>query len=333
MSMTVIFELLELRNPMKRLLLCVLLACGSAGAQDAPITAVNFLRLNEEVCTAGQPSMEDLAKLKAQGIRSIINLRRHSEYNAEEEVAKARELGLRYISIPVDGNNIQDAQVEEFLKAAGDPENRPMFIHCAAANRVGGFWMIRRVLVDKWPMDRAEEEARKIGLRSANVRDFAAGYIARQQAAAQLTEIRNYARVAADVHVGGQPRPEHYEKLKAAGIKVVLNLRTPEEHRAAEEEAQVQAAGLKYINIPMKYTEPKSEPFDEFLQVMDDPANRPIYIHCTATIRVAAMWMARRVLREGWTVEKAEEEAMKLGLATGPDLRDFVRAYIAKQKK
>jgi len=318
---------------MKRLFLSVFFACCSAGAQDAPLTAVNFLRVNEEVCTAGQPSMEDLAKLKAQGIRAIINLRRSSEHNAEEEIAKARELGLRYISIPVDGNNIQDAQVEEFLKAATDPENRPMFIHCAAANRVGGLWMIRRVLVDQWPMDKAEEEARKIGLRSAAVRDFAVGYIGRQQAQAQLSEIRNYARLTSDVHIGAQPRPEHYAKFAAAGIKVVLNLRTPEEHRAAEEEAQVQAAGLKYINIPMKYTEPKTENVDEFLRVMDDAANRPIYIHCTTTIRVAALWMARRVLREGWTLEKAEEEAIKLGLATGPDLRDFARAYISKNKK
>lgn len=320
---------------MKRALLffVALFACAGISAAQEGITAINFLRVNEELCTAGQPSLDDLVKLKAQGIRSIINLRRPSEHAAEEEIAKARELGLRYINIPVDGNNIQDAQVEEFLKAATDPENRPMFIHCAAANRVGGFWMIRRVLVDQWPMDKAEVEARKIGLRSAAVRDFAVSYIGRAQAAAQLTEIRNYARVAPDVHIGAQPRPEHYEKLKAAGIEVVLNLRTPEEHRAAEEEAQVQAAGLKYINIPMKYTEPKGESFDEFLRVMDDPTNRPIYIHCTTTIRVAGMWMARRVLREGWSLEKAEEEAMKLGLTTAPDLRDFVRAYISKNKK
>ena len=313
--------------------LIVLCCFVRAAAAQEGITAVNFLRVNEEVCTAGQPSLEDLAKLKAQGIRSVINLRRASEHNLEEESAKARELGLRYIHIPVDGNNIQDAQVEEFLKAAADPENRPMFIHCAAANRVGGFWMIRRVLADHQPLEEAEAEARKIGMCSGTVRDFALAYIARQQAAAQLTEIRNYARVAPDVHIGAQPRPEHYDKLKAAGIKVVLNLRTPEEHRAAEEEAQVQAAGLKYLNIPVKYTEPQTESFDEFLRVMDDPANRPVFIHCTTTIRVAAMWMARRVLREGWTLEKAEEEAMKFGLVTGPDLRDFTRAYIAKTKK
>ena len=319
---------------MKRFLmsLFILAMAVPAGAQDAPLTAINFLRLNDEVCTAGQPSMEDLAKLKAQGVRAIINLRRPSEYAADEEAAKARELGLRYFNIPVDGSNIQDAQVAEFLKATSDPENRPMFIHCASANRVGGFWMIRRALVDQWPLEDAEAEGRKIGLRSQPIRDFAAGYIARQRAAEELKTIRSYARVADDVHIGAQPRPELYEKLKAAGVKVVLNLRTPEEHRAAEEEAQVQAAGLKYINVPLKYTDPKDSDVDAFLRVMDDPANRPVFIHCTTTIRVAALWMIRRVLRDGISLDAAEAEAAKIGLATGPDLRDFARAYIAKHK-
>lgn len=307
-------------------------SCAGVRAQES-LSAINFLRVNDEVCTAGQPSMDDLVKLKAQGIRAVINLRRASEHNAEEETAKARELGLRYIHIPVDGNNIQDAQVAEFLRVTSDPENRPMFIHCAVANRVGGFWMIRRALVDKWPLADAEAEAKKVGLRSVAIRDYAAGYIQRQQAAEELKAIRNYARVAEDVHIGAQPRPEHFEKLKAAGVMVILNLRAPAEHRAAEEEAQVQALGLRYINIPMVYTAPKEESVDEFLRVLDDAANRPVFIHCTTTIRAAALWMIRRVLRDGVPLDQAETEAMKLGLSTGPDLRDFARAYIAKHKK
>ena len=325
-----------MRLAMQRSIAILFLFALGAGAQQAPdsgFAAVNFLRVNDQVCTAGQPSLDDLAKLKAQGIRSVINLRRPSEHNATEEEAKLRELGIRYISIPVDGNNIQDAQVAEFLKASSAAENQPMFIHCASANRVGGFWMIRRVLVDKWPIEEAEAEARKVGLRSANIRDFAVGYIQRQQALAPLMEIRNYARPADDVHIGAQPRPELFEKMKAAGIKTVINLRNPSEHRAAEEQAQVEAQGMKYINIPLVYTQPKDEAVDEFLRVMDDAANRPVYIHCTTTIRVAALWMVRRVLRDGWTLEKAEDEATKLGLANSPDMRDFARAYIAKHKK
>src|SRR5215475_13203463 len=137
----------------------------------------NFLRLNEEICTGGQPTMAELEKLKQEGIRSIINLRRPSEYNAEEEAAKASELGLRYVNIPVDSSAPQDAQLADFLKATDDPANRPAFIHCGSASRVGAFWMVRRVLRDRWSIEKAEDEAKKIGMHNLKLREFVLDYI------------------------------------------------------------------------------------------------------------------------------------------------------------
>ena len=58
-------------------------------------------------------------------------------------------------------------------------KNRPAFIHCASANRVGAFWMIRRVLVDGWTVNEADEEATRVGLHSAVLRQFARDYIER----------------------------------------------------------------------------------------------------------------------------------------------------------
>jgi uncharacterized protein (TIGR01244 family) len=142
----------------------------------------NFLRVNEQICTGGQPTMAELEKLKQDGVSAIINLRRPSEYNAEEEAAKARELGLRYINIPVDSNEPKDGQVEEFLKATDDALNHPAFIHCRSASRVGAFWMIRRVLRDGWPVEKAEDEAKKIGMHTPNLREFALDYIRRHPA-------------------------------------------------------------------------------------------------------------------------------------------------------
>jgi uncharacterized protein (TIGR01244 family) len=139
----------------------------------------NFLRIDEQICTGGQPSAEDLAKLKAEGVKAIINLRQSSEYNFEEEAAKARELGLRYFHIPVNAAAPNDEQVDEFLKVTANPQNRPAFIHCRTANRVGAFWMIRRVLVDGWKIDDSEAEGKKIGLHSPNLIEFARGYIER----------------------------------------------------------------------------------------------------------------------------------------------------------
>ena len=165
-----------------RLALPLLLTQAIVAPQEPPKDAssiTNFLRINEQVCTGGQPTMVELERLKQQGIRAVINLRQPSEYNAEEEAAKARELGLRYVNIPVNSADPKDAQVEEFLKATDNPANRPAFIHCHSAGRVGAFWMIRRVLRDGWPLEKAEDEAKKIGLRNPKLRGFALDYIHR----------------------------------------------------------------------------------------------------------------------------------------------------------
>lgn len=157
--------------------------------------------------------------------------------------------------------------------------------------------------------------------------------LARQSAPQEVPPIYNFMRESDQYCTGGQPRLEHLAKLKAEGVKVILNLRPPTEHRAAEEEAKAKELGLKYINIPVVYRDPKEEQATEFLKVLDDPANRPVFIHCAAAIRVGAFWMIRRVLRDGWTVEAAEEEAKKVGLREAPHLTEFAKAYIEKYRK
>jgi len=162
-------------------------------------------------------------------------------------------------------------------------------------------------------------------------------YLFWHQSSARSTQevppIRNFLQVNEQFCTGGQPRLEHLAKLKADGVKAVINLRQPSEHRAPEEEAEVKKLGLRYFNIPVVYGEPKDEQVDEFLKITDDPENRPAFIHCTAAIRVGAFWMIRRVLRDGWPIEKAEEEAVKIGLVNAPHLVSFAKIYIEKRQK
>ncbi len=149
----------------------------------------------------------------------------------------------------------------------------------------------------------------------------------------ETSDIRNFLRVNKDFCTGGQPRLEHLEKLKAEGVKSILNLRQPSEHRAAEEEAKAKELGLRYFNIPVVFGNPQESQVAEFLKITDDPENRPMFIHCTAAIRVGAFWMIRRVLRDGWKVDDAEEEAKKVGLRESPHWNEFARKYIETHRK
>lgn len=149
----------------------------------------------------------------------------------------------------------------------------------------------------------------------------------------ELPPIRNFLQVTPQFCTGGQPRIEHFAKLKADGVKAVLNLRQPTEHRADEERAAVEQAGLKYFNIPVVYKDPTDAQVDEFLKITDDPANRPMFIHCTAAIRVGAFWTIRRAVRDGLSVEAALAEGKQVGLVNAPHLEEFARRYIAAHQK
>lgn len=160
-----------------------------------------------------------------------------------------------------------------------------------------------------------------------------AGLYQAQEPKPELPPIRNFFRINNDYCAGGQPRPEHLAQLKAEGVKVIINLRPDSEHRVELETNAAQAAGLRYINIPVVFADPKDEQVEEFLRVTDDPNNRPAFIHCAGAIRVGAFWMIRRVLRDGWTVEKAEAEAVQIGLKNAPHLNEFARGYLARHQK
>jgi uncharacterized protein (TIGR01244 family) len=151
--------------------------------------------------------------------------------------------------------------------------------------------------------------------------------------AQELPPIRNFLQVTPQFCTGGQPRIEHFAKLKADGVKAVLNLRQPSEHRADEERAAVEQAGLTYFNIPVVYTNPTDVQVDEFLKITDDAANRPMFIHCTAAIRVGAFWAIRRALRDGMSIDAAIEDGRKVGLVNAPHLDEFVRRYVEAHKK
>jgi uncharacterized protein (TIGR01244 family) len=164
---------------------------------------------------------------------------------------------------------------------------------------------------------------------SAAIILIAAVFVAGQE----LSDIRNFLRINKEFCSGGQPKLEHLAKLKEEGITTIINLRAPSEHRAAEEEAMARKLGLRYFNIPVVFGNPKDEQVAEFLKITDDLANRPAFIHCAGAIRVGAFWMIRRVLRDGWTIEAAEEEAKKIGLKESPHLNEFARDYIQRHQK
>jgi uncharacterized protein (TIGR01244 family) len=91
--------------------------------------------------------------------------------------AAAQAAGLKYFHLPFSTAMPDPKTVDSFLATVADARNQPVFVHCGSANRVGGMWMIKRVLQDKWAMDTARAEAEAIGLREAAMIAFVTEYI------------------------------------------------------------------------------------------------------------------------------------------------------------
>ncbi len=169
----------------RALLFCaaaVLLVAAPARAQvtSEPIAGVtNFHRLESTVACAGATTPEALRALKQMGFASVVNLREASEPNAniDAEAAAATAAGLRFVHLPLNRESPSPAVADRFLVAARDPANLPMFIHCASGNRAAAMWLIKRAVVDGWPLDRATAEAEKLGLEHEPWKQFARDYV------------------------------------------------------------------------------------------------------------------------------------------------------------
>lgn len=140
----------------------------------------NYSRVDATVGCGGAVDPAAMAALKKEGYVSVINLRLPTEEGANVDAGRsaAQAAGLKYIHLPFNAAMPDSKVVDNFLAAVADKSNQPVFIHCGSANRVGGMWMIKRVLQDKWAADRAMTEAEAIGLTSPQLKQFATDYIA-----------------------------------------------------------------------------------------------------------------------------------------------------------
>ena len=109
---------------------------------------------------------------------AIINLREASEpgANVEAEAAAAKDVGLRYYHIPFNGASPDAAAADKFLDAITTAGTEPAFIHCSGGNRAATMWLIKRLVVDHWDVDRAPKEASDLGLASPDLKQFAIDY-------------------------------------------------------------------------------------------------------------------------------------------------------------
>ena len=142
----------------------------------------NFSRVDATIACGGATTPAAIHALKADGFTSIVNLRAADEpgANVDGEAAAAQKAGVRYFHLPFKAAAPDTAIVDRFLAVVAEPANQPVFIHCATANRVAALWLIKRVRLDGWTVEKALTEAKAIGLTSEPLKQFALGFLGRR---------------------------------------------------------------------------------------------------------------------------------------------------------
>ena len=106
-----------------------------------PKSIYNWRRLDDRVTTSGQPTEEQLADIRALGVRHIVNLGLHSHEKAlPDEATSVRNLGMTYIHIPVDFQNPTEGDFAQFCSVMADLQDVPVHVHCIANYRVSAFF-------------------------------------------------------------------------------------------------------------------------------------------------------------------------------------------------
>ena len=112
----------------------------------------NFRRIDDSLCTSGQPTEAQLAAVAGDGVDVVINLALHDDprYSLADETGTVRSLGMDYVHIPVRFDAPAESDFLKFCAAMRQYAGKKILVHCAANMRVSAFLGLYRVIEQGW---------------------------------------------------------------------------------------------------------------------------------------------------------------------------------------
>lgn len=123
----------------------------------------NFLQINPNIATSGQPSKQQFKAIQQAGYKKVINLAPHDVENAlANEAAVVADLGMDYINIAVDFNAPAEQDFDQFINHLHSYQSQKIWVHCAANMRVSTFIFRYRTAILGEDKQTAEDDLYKI---------------------------------------------------------------------------------------------------------------------------------------------------------------------------
>jgi protein tyrosine/serine phosphatase len=113
---------------------------------------------------------------------------------------------------------------------------------------------------------------------------------------------------------------------------VVVNLTSDDADTS--EKGLAERAGMRYFQIPMTtHQSPTSAQLAEFMKIVADPANQPVYVHCVGgRHRTGVMTAVYRMVHDRWDPARAFTEMKQYKYGADflhPEFKQFVYDYPA----
>ncbi len=142
-------------------------------------------------------------------------------------------------------------------------------------------------------------------------------------------KIGNFGQMDERFYRGSRPKDNDYQALAALGIKTIIDLT---DNSKEYEQPAVEAAGLRYINIPMvDKSYPTVDQVNQFLKVVDDPSTGKFFVHCAGgRHRTGVMGAVYRFTHNHWNLNQVlaemDQYEFNSGFGHGKQ-KDFVTDY------
>jgi tyrosine-protein phosphatase SIW14 len=141
--------------------------------------------------------------------------------------------------------------------------------------------------------------------------------------------IKNFGCINENFYRGAQPQKRDIADLAALGIKSVIDLQQDGE---SGEQEWAETAGMKFFRVGLSdSSSPAPEKAEQFLKIVNDPANQPVFIHCHGgRHRAGAMTAIYRMTHDGWNADRAYAEMKKYEFESGfghGALRSYIYDY------
>ena len=142
----------------------LLVLAGNAVRADTP-DLPNFHTVAPGIYRGAAPTSAGLQRLRAMGVRTVIDLRIAPKTVRKEKV-EAERLGFKWINLPMSGDPPTQKQVDTLLATLNGAAREPVFVHCQhGADRTGCMLGIYRVSRQGWSYDQTYKEMRKYGFK------------------------------------------------------------------------------------------------------------------------------------------------------------------------